>query len=257
LNLALNARDAMPDGGKLTIVTGNARLEESYIATLNEPVAAGAYVMIAVADTGAGMDRTTLDRAFDPFFTTKEVGKGTGLGLSQVYGFARQSAGHVKIYSEVGVGTTVKIYLPRRDDAGEEIERAAPPDMSRLRGAETILVVEDNDVLRAHAKEILEELGYCVLEASHGAAALEVLGETGDIDLLLTDVVMPGGVNGRQLADRALDLRPGLRVLFMTGYTREAILHHGRLDAGVTLIGKPFSFDELAAKVREVLSGGA
>ena len=253
LNLALNARDAMPDGGKLTIETANASLDKAYVASLNEPVEAGQYVMIAVADTGAGMDRPTRERAFDPFFTTKEVGKGTGLGLSQVYGFARQSAGHVKIYSEVGEGATIKIYLPRR--LGDPGEAAAPsaPDVPRSIGAETILVVEDDDALREYAKQILTELGYRVLEASSGAAALAALDGDEPIDLLLTDVVMPGGVDGRQLADQAVRLRPGLKVLFMTGYTRNAIVHHGRLDAGVHLIGKPFSFEELAAKVRERL----
>jgi PAS domain S-box-containing protein len=253
LNLALNARDAMPDGGKLTIETANASLDKAYVASLNEPVEAGQYVMIAVADTGAGMDQATRERAFDPFFTTKEVGKGTGLGLSQVYGFARQSAGHVRIYSEIGEGATIKIYLPRR--RGDPGEAAAPsaPDVQRSIGAETILVVEDDDALREYTQQILMELGYLVRKAGSGAAALAALDGDETIDLLLTDVVMPGGIDGRQLADQAVRLRPGLKVLFMTGYTRNAILHHGRLDAGVHLIGKPFSFQELAAKVRERL----
>jgi PAS domain S-box-containing protein len=253
LNLALNARDAMPDGGKLTIETANASLDKVYIASLNEPVEPGQYVMIAVADTGAGMDRATRDRAFDPFFTTKEVGKGTGLGLSQVYGFARQSAGHVKIYSEVGVGTTVKIYLPRRLGDDDEPTTDKTRDVSRSMGAETVLVVEDDDALREYAKDILRELGYRVLEASNGALALEVLDGDQRVDLLLTDVVMPGGVNGRQLANQAIRKRPDLKVLFMTGYTRNAIVHHGRLDAGIHMISKPFSFEELADKVRERL----
>ncbi|MFZ0206538.1 MAG: response regulator, partial [Roseiarcus sp.] len=253
LNLALNARDAMPDGGKLTIETANASLDRTYIASLEEPIEPGQYVMIAVADTGAGMGQATRERAFDPFFTTKEVGKGTGLGLSQVYGFARQSAGHVKIYSEIGEGTTIKIYLPRRLGDSAEATAEKAPDVSRSIGGETILVVEDDDALRKYAKEILTELGYHVLEANSGAVALAALERDEPIDLLLSDVVMPGGVNGRQLGDQAAHMRPGLKVLFMTGYTRNAIVHHGRLDAGVHLIGKPFSFEELAAKVRERL----
>ena len=253
LNLALNARDAMPNGGRLTIETANSSLDEAYVASLSEPVEPGQYVMIAVTDTGAGMDRATRERAFDPFFTTKEVGKGTGLGLSQAYGFARQSAGHVKIYSEIGEGTTVKIYLPRHLGAADEASANAVGEPARSVGAENILVVEDDDALRAYATEILRELGYRVLEASSGAAALDVLAGDHKIDLLLSDVVMPGGVNGRQLADQAKRQRPGLKILFMTGYTRNAIVHHGRLDAGVHMIGKPFSFEELAAKVRERL----
>ncbi len=253
LNLALNARDAMPGGGKLTIETMNSSLDSAYIATLTEPVTPGQYVMIAVADTGVGMDRATRERAFDPFFTTKEVGKGTGLGLSQVYGYARQSSGHVKIYSELGEGTTVKIYLPRHlgaDDA--EIEARGPAGQVALTGEESILVVEDDDGLRAYTREILQELGYRVLEAGNGVAALEIL-DSEHVDLMLSDVVMPGGLNGRQLADEASRRRAGLKVLFMTGYTRNAIVHHGRLDAGVQMITKPFTFDELAAKVRERL----
>jgi PAS domain S-box-containing protein len=250
LNLALNARDAMPDGGKLTIETANCFLDHSYIASLAEPVEPGQYVMIAVADSGAGMDRATRERAFDPFFTTKEVGKGTGLGLSQVYGFARQSAGHVKIYSELGEGTTIKIYLPRHLGAAEDAKAADLPDAARLAGTESILVVEDEDALRAYTSEILRELGYGVLEAGSGAAALEILAKDHAVDLLLTDVVMPGGLNGRQLADEATRRRPGLKVIFMTGYTRNAIVHQGRLDPGVDLIGKPFAFHELAERIR-------
>jgi PAS domain S-box-containing protein len=255
LNLALNARDAMPNGGKVTIETANTFLDHAYVTTLPEPVEPGQYVMIAVADTGAGMDRQTRERAFDPFFTTKGVGKGTGLGLSQVYGFVRQSGGHVKIYSEIGEGTTVKIYLRRH--IGEE-EGAA--DQGRLNeapraiGAETILVVEDDDAVRAYTTEVLGDLGYVVLEASDGVSALLLL-ERYAVDLLFTDVVMPGGMNGRQLADEAMRRRPGLKVLFTTGYTRNAIVHHGRLDAGVEMIGKPFTFADLSARVRALLDG--
>jgi PAS domain S-box-containing protein len=249
LNLALNARDAMPNGGTLTIATANSVLDKTYVAALSEPVAPGQYVMILVADTGTGMSRATRERAFDPFFTTKEVGKGTGLGLSQVYGFTRQSAGHVAIFSEPGEGTTFKIYLPRREGADDSAD-ALSADAGGEGGAENILLVEDDEALRTYTSEILRELGYRVSTCANGADALALLDQNVKIDLLLTDVVMPGGLNGRQLADRAIRKRPGLKVLFMTGYTRDAIVHHGRLDEGVHMIGKPFSFPELAAKVR-------
>jgi PAS domain S-box-containing protein len=253
LNLAVNARDAMPEGGKVTIETANCYLDEPYVSDLSEPVAAGQYVMIAVTDMGSGMDQPTLARAFDPFFTTKGIGKGTGLGLSQVYGFVRQSSGHVKIYSEPGQGTSVKIYLRRsageHDHVGENVPLPCAP---RAIGSETVLVVEDDAALRAYSVEILQELGYAVIEAENGAAALEAL-ERNRVDLLFTDVVIPGGINGRQLADEALRRRPMLKVLFTTGYTRNAIVHHGRLDAGVHLIGKPFTFDELGTKIRSLL----
>jgi PAS domain S-box-containing protein len=256
LNLAVNARDAMPDGGKVTVETANCYLDEAYVAALAEPVKSGQFVMIAVADTGVGMDRATLDRVFEPFFTTKDVGKGTGLGLSQVYGFVRQSEGYVRVYSEPGEGTTVKIYLPRhfgKEDGLESMER--PLDAPRAIGAETVLVVEDDDALRAYTLEVLNELGYRVIAASNAVAALDILEREPEIDLLFTDVVMPG-VNGRQLADEAERRRPGLKVLFTTGYTRNAIVHHGRLDPGVQMIGKPFSFDELGAKIRLMLDEG-
>jgi PAS domain S-box-containing protein len=258
LNLTLNARDAMPEGGKVTIETANCYFDESYVSSIPEPVEVGQYVMIAVADTGTGMDQTTVERAFEPFFTTKEVGRGTGLGLSQVYGFVRQSAGHVKVYSELDEGTTVKIYLPRYVGAEDHIEDAAQSQaVTGAIGTETILVVEDDDALRSYTVETLAELGYRVLSATRGVAALDILDSGDDIDLLFTDVVMPGGVNGRQLADEAVRRRPGLKVLFTTGYTRNAIVHHGRLDPGVQMIGKPFSIDELTRKVRAILDGGA
>ena len=256
LNLALNARDAMPDGGKVTIETANCHLDEAYVSALPDPVKIGQYVMIAVADTGSGMQPSTLERVFEPFFTTKEVGKGTGLGLSQVYGFVRQSAGHVKIYSEPGEGTIVKIYLPRHSGAEHEQEDISRSGNAvRAIGDESILVVEDDESLRAHVVEILRELGYRVLQAPAAAAALEILDRERGIDLLFTDVVMPGGMNGRQLADEAVRRRPGLKVLFTTGYTRNAIVHQGRLDPGVQMIGKPFSFDELGARIRASLDG--
>jgi signal transduction histidine kinase len=258
LNLAVNARDAMPGGGRLTIETANARLDDAYVAALAEPLPAGQYVLIAVSDTGTGIDRATLERVFEPFFTTKEVGKGTGLGLSQVYGFVRQSNGHVRIYSEPGEGTTIKIYLPRLIGTGPDPD--APPSASAatLRGeGETILVVEDEHELRHYTTETLRELGYAVLEAPDGHAALDILDRHPEIDLLFTDVVLGGALNGRALADEALRRRPGLKVLFTTGYTSNAIVHHGRLDPGVNLIGKPFTYADLAGKVRSVIDGGA
>ena len=256
LNLAVNARDAMPRGGKLTIETANCHLDDAYVGALGEPVPAGPYVLLAVTDTGSGMSPATSARAFEPFFTTKDVGKGTGLGLSQVYGFVRQSSGHIRIYSEVGEGTAIKIYLPRHaGNASLPIapQAAATPGIPHATGGECLLVVEDDEVLRAHATEILRELGYQVLAAANGAQALELIDREPAIDLLFTDIVMPGGMNGRQLADEAVRRRPGLRVLFTTGYTRNAIVHHGRLDGAVHLITKPYAFQELAAKVRERL----
>ena len=196
LNLALNARDAMPNGGRMTIETANCYLDEAYVRSLAEPVTRGQYVMIAVADTGMGMDQSTLEKAFEPFFTTKEVGKGTGLGLSQVYGFVRQSSGHVKIYSEIDEGTTVKIYLPRHLGATEIGPSDDMPDAVRAIGKETILVAEDDEALRLYTTDILRELGYRVLEAGSGAQALEILDKNDEVDLLFSDVVMPGGING-------------------------------------------------------------
>jgi CheY-like chemotaxis protein len=258
INLTLNARDAMPEGGKVTIETANCYLDESYVSAIPEPVDVGQYVMIAVADTGTGMDPLTVERAFEPFFTTKEVGRGTGLGLSQVYGFVRQSAGHVRVYSELDEGTTVKIYLPCYVGADEQVEAAEPTRAANgAIGTETILVVEDDEALRSYTVETLAELGYRVLSATNGAAAIDILDSGADIDLLFTDVVMPGGLNGRQLANEAVRRRPGLKVLFTTGYTRNAIVHHGRLDPGLEMIGKPFSSDELTRKVRAILDGSA
>ena len=257
LNLAVNARDAMPDGGTLTIETANARLDESYSAAHAE-VAPGQYVVIAVTDTGQGMSRDTLARVFEPFFTTKEVGKGTGLGLSQVYGFTKQSGGHVKIYSEEGQGTTVKLYLPRL--LSEETEQAASTPLATGLEAsprrETVLAVEDDDDVRAYTVECLRELGYRVLEAHDGPSAVRLMErQTRPIDLLFTDVVMPG-MSGRELADELRRHQPDLRVLYTSGYTRNAIVHGGRLDEGVEMIAKPFTFQALATKVRDVLESG-
>lgn len=250
MNLAINARDAMPDGGKLTIETANVSLDENYVSALVEPVPPGQYVMLAVSDTGNGMDNETIDRVFEPFFTTKEAGKGTGLGLSQVYGFVRQSGGHIRIYSEPGAGTTVKLYLPR--DLRIEAVEQEPVSNRAEGGSETILVIEDHDGLREYSVGVLRELGYQVLEAANGQAGLDLLRTRPEVHLLFTDVVLPG-LNGRKLANQALEFRPDLKVLFTTGYTRNAIVHNGRLDDGVSLITKPFTFDALASKVRKIL----
>jgi signal transduction histidine kinase len=254
LNLAVNARDAMSGSGKLTIETGNAFLDEGYVAT-NEDVAPGQYVMIAVTDTGAGMSEETRQRAFDPFFTTKDVGQGTGLGLSQVYGYVKQSGGHVKIYSEPGEGTTVKLYLPRLTGALQADEPSAKERVPHGRRDELVLVVEDDPEVRALTVETLRQLGYGVVEAANGSDALRALEAHRDVRLLFTDVGLPGGINGRALAEAARRLRPDLKVLYTTGYARNAIVHHGRLDPDVELIGKPFSYAALALKVRAILEG--
>jgi signal transduction histidine kinase len=253
LNLAVNARDAMPGGGKLTIETANAYLDETYVSA-QEDIKAGQYVVIAVTDSGMGMSKDIVAQVFEPFFTTKQPGQGTGLGLSQVYGFTKQSGGHVKIYSEPAHGTTVKLYLPRLVVAKAEVAEPAPDRVvSRVTRSATILVVEDEAAVRASSVEMLRELGYAVFEAVDGPMGLQVLEQQPDIQLLFTDVVLPGGLNGRQLADEARNRHPGLKVLYTTGYARNAIVHHGRLDPGVDLISKPFSYAALAAKVREVL----
>ncbi len=251
LNLCINARDAMVKGGRLTIETGNVHLDGDY-ASQHSEVGSGQYVMIAVSDTGTGMTSDILARAFDPFFTTKDVGKGSGLGLSMVYGFAKQSRGHVKIYSEFGHGTTVKLYLPR---APGDHEESFPTSSSELpRGQERIFLVEDDELVRMHVTRQLESLGYHVTSAHNGAEALEALKRNGDYDLLFTDVVMPGGVNGRQLAVAVAELYPNLPVLFTSGYTENAIVHHGRLDPGVHLLNKPYRLQDLAAKIRLALA---
>jgi signal transduction histidine kinase/CheY-like chemotaxis protein len=255
VNLAVNARDAMPDGGKLTIETSNAFLDENY-SRRHSDVEPGQYLLISVTDTGAGMTADIADRAFEPFFTTKTSGQGTGLGLSQVYGFVKQSGGHVKIYSEPGEGTTVRIYLPRlmREPKEEtEPDAAIEPDKA---GA-TILVIEDDNDVRAYLVEILRELNYRVFDAADGASALALI-ESRKLhpDLLLTDVVLPG-MNGRQAAERIAAIRPGIKVLFMTGYSRNAIVHQGRLDPGVEMIQKPLTQGALAARIRDLLEGPA
>jgi CheY-like chemotaxis protein len=253
LNLALNARDAMPDRGKITIETSNAFLDENYVRQ-HAGLAPGQYVQIAVSDTGSGMDAETIKQAFEPFFTTKPSGQGTGLGLSQIYGYVKQSGGHVKIYSEPGEGTTVKIYLPRLLDETKETS-LQETGVSGMSTGEIILVVEDDEEVRTYVAEILRDLGYRVFHVGDAEAALELVHrENGRIDLILTDVVLPNK-NGRMLADEATASYPAIRILFMTGYSRNAIVHQGRLDPGVALIQKPLTQADLAMKVREVLTG--
>ena len=253
LNIAINARDAMPDGGKLTIETSNAYLDDAYCKQHGE-IEPGQFVLVAVSDTGTGMPPDIAARVFDPFFTTKPPGKGTGLGLSQVYGFIKQSRGHIKIYSEVGAGTTVKIYLPRLHGEQELIARAVPTVAQMGNARETILVVEDDPLMLQLSTNALRELGYSVLHSANATDALAILDATPEIRLLFTDVVMPE-VNGKKLADEALRRRPELKVLFTTGYTPNAVVHGGVLDPGVNFLSKPFTLDQLAAKVRTLLDG--
>jgi PAS domain S-box-containing protein len=252
INLAINARDAMLDGGQLTIETANAYLDDNYART-NDEVRPGQYVGIFITDTGIGMSPETAAQAFEPFFTTKEIGQGTGLGLSQVYGFIKQSGGHVKIYSEAGEGTTVKLYLPRHRGAEGAIdERTETAGIPRGHG-EMVLIVEDDPDVRDYTVEMVGDLGYSVLSAPDGASALRLLDSNREITLLFTDVGLPGGTNGRQLAEQALRRRPKLKVLYTTGYARNAIVHQGRLDPGVTVVFKPFTYSDLATKLRQVL----
>jgi signal transduction histidine kinase/CheY-like chemotaxis protein len=252
MNLVINARDAMPKGGKITIATSNVILSESY-AEMHLTVEPGEYVMLAVSDTGCGMDAETQKRIFEPFFTTKEVGKGTGLGLATVYGIVKQSGGNIWVYSEPGQGTTFKVYFPRVNDAAERL-RGTGELKAILRGTETVLLVEDEAIVREMTRSVLEESGYQVLEAADGARALEICREHGrHIDIMVTDVVMPG-MSGRELAERVADLRPETKVLYMSGYTDDAIVHHGVLDQGMAFIEKPFTPDTFAHKVREVLN---
>jgi PAS domain S-box-containing protein len=254
LNLAINARDAMPDGGRVTIETLNCYLDDDYVGNYPD-LTAGQYVMIAVSDEGTGMSPEIMEKAIDPFFTTKAVGKGTGLGLSQVYGFVKQSKGHLKLYSEIGHGTAVKIYLPRYYGSEQPVDAAAVLRQPERRGtqSEVILVVEDEDRIREVTTEALRELGYTVFHAASAKQALQILESRPEIGLLFTDIVMPD-MNGRRLAEAALKLRPNLNVLYTTGYTRNAVVHNGVLDPGVNFIAKPFTFDQLGQKIREVLS---
>ena len=262
LNLAINARDAMPDGGRLTVETGNAYLDDAYAARFGD-VEPGQYVQLSVTDTGTGIAPELMEKVFEPFFTTKGHGEGSGLGLAMVHGFVKQSGGHVRIYSEVGQGTTVKIYLPRLMEEEHSVaapaERINPLELTAFaaRPGEAILVVEDNPGVRSYAHDALSDLGYRVHEASDAAAALAIAQGSARIDLLFTDVVLPGERNGRELAEQIRQQRPETVVLFTTGYTRNAIVHQGRLDAGVNLIGKPYTQDDIGRKVRELLDSKA
>jgi signal transduction histidine kinase len=253
VNLAVNSRDAMPNGGKLTLETGNIYLDEAY-AEVHREVAPGAYVMLAVSDNGTGIPAAILDKVFDPFFTTKEVGKGTGLGLSMVYGFVKQSGGHIKIYCEEGHGTSIKLYLPRA--TGREIDAVdlakAPPAQG---GTETILVVEDDPLVRQYVITQLVGLGYRAIPAANADEALLLIDQGTACDLLFTDVIMPGSRNGRELAGEVTQRRPGVKVLYTSGYSQSAIIHNGRLDPGVLLLTKPYRRADLAQMIRIALEG--
>jgi PAS domain S-box-containing protein len=252
LNLVINARDAMPDGGKLTVETGNSHLDNAY-ATLHPEIEPGQYVCISVTDTGSGMSAATIEKAFEPFFTTKPIGRGTGLGLSMIYGFAKQSGGHAKIYSQVGQGTTVKLYLPRFSGKVDQDEQV--PDLREIYNThtnETVLVVEDEFVVRELIVEVLKELGYSTLEADEGPAALKILDSKQRIDLVISDIGLPG-LNGRQIIDAARETRPLLKVLFMTGYAENAAIAAGFLEPGMAMITKPFAMEALATRIREML----
>ena len=252
LNLCINARDAMPEGGKLTLEVANAFLDDTYAAAHSE-VTPGQYVMLAVTDTGTGMSPEVMGRVFEPFFTTKPEGKGTGLGLAQAFGFTKQSGGHIKIYSEVGHGTSIKIYLPRTRRETDSLDTAAIPSEG---GSEHILVVEDDEGVRAAVVDMLTELGYRVSRAENAESALAVL-ETERPDLIFTDVVMPGAIHTRDFTRRAQQMHPGLRVLYTSGYTQNAIVHNGKLDDDALLLSKPYRKDELARKLRSVFAGTA
>ncbi|MBR0687169.1 CHASE3 domain-containing protein [Bradyrhizobium manausense] len=252
LNMAINARDAMPNGGKLLLETHRVVLDEAY-AQANAEVRPGPYVMLAVSDTGAGMAQSVQEKAFEPFFTTKEVGKGSGLGLSMVYGFVKQSGGHIKIYSEEGHGTTIKLYLPPGQGAAEAAAAIAPQAEG---GAETIFVVEDDNLVRNFVTAQLQSLGYKTVAAGDSKAALQLIEAGQAFDLLFTDIVIPGGMSGRELAEEIAKRRPGLKVLYTSGYTDNAIVHHGKLDDGVLLLTKPYRRNQLAEMIRKALNGG-
>jgi CheY-like chemotaxis protein len=254
LNLCINARDAMPRGGHLTIDACNLTLDATAIQDTEE-LTVGDYVQVSVSDDGTGIAPEILGQVFEPFFTTKDIGKGSGLGLSMVYGFAKQSRGHVKIYSELGHGTTVRLLLPRsRRAAAAEAAPSVPQQIPRGRH-ELVLVVEDDPSLRALAVELLERLGYRTLAAANADDALQLATNNRDVSLLLADMVLPGGKNGAELAREVRDVRPGLAVLFMSGYTENAVIHNGRLDEGVRLLEKPFTTNLLASAVRRALDG--
>ncbi|CAJ0856938.1 Sensor histidine kinase RcsC [Ralstonia sp. LMG 32965] len=254
LNLAINARDAMPDGGKLTLELSNATLDDEYVMSVPD-VSAGQYVMLAVTDTGTGMSPDVMDRAFDPFFSTKREGEGTGLGLSMAYGFVKQSGGHIRLYSEVEEGTTVRVYLPR--STGTAVEPARSKASGLKHGNETILVVEDDAKVRETVVDLLSGLGYAVLKANNAEQALAVVESGVHIDMLFTDVVMPGALRSPEMVRRAVQMLPALKVLYTSGYTQNAIVHGGRLDPGVELLSKPYSRQQLAFKIRQVLGSDA
>ncbi|MGE0737495.1 MAG: ATP-binding protein, partial [Alphaproteobacteria bacterium] len=257
LNLVVNARDAMPNGGHLTIETSNAYLDDAYAARFDD-VIPGQYLLLSVTDTGTGMRPELLARVFEPFFSTKGDQQGSGLGLAMVHGFVKQSGGHIRIYSELNEGTSIKIYLPRIKAAEaaanpEELPERDPRVETAAHRSETVLVVEDNDDVRRYAQSALDELGYTVLQARDGAEALRIIEDGARVDLLFTDVVLPGGMNGRELSRQILQKRPTLPVLFTTGYTPNAIVHHGRLDPDVQLLSKPYTQTDLSRKVRMML----
>ena len=255
LNLCINARDAMPDGGRLTVETQNSWIDER--SAKERDLQSGQYVAICVTDTGSGMTPEVLARAFDPFYTTKPMGQGTGLGLSMVYGFTRQSNGQVRLYSEVGSGTTVRIYLPRH--FGEAEAEAEPPQfeaMAHAGAGETVLIVDDEPTVRMLITEVLEELGYAAIEAADSVSGMKVLNSDVRIDLLITDVGLPGGLNGRQMADAARGKRPGLKVLFITGYAENAAIGNGHLQPGMHVLAKPFAMDKLAARIKLIIEQG-
>jgi len=253
LNLCINARDAMPDGGRITIETANKWIDRH--ASKSHDLPEGQYVALCVTDNGCGMSPEVIERVFEPFFTTKPIGQGTGLGLSMIYGFAKQSGGQVRIYSEVGAGTTVCIYLPRHHVVGE-IEEDTPPAQppSRSEQGETILVVDDEPTVRMLVCDVLQDLGYTVLQAHDSVAGLKMLQSGVRIDLLVSDVGLPGGMNGRQMADAARTGRPDLKVLFITGYAENAAIGNGQLEPGMAVITKPFPVEALATRVREMLA---
>ncbi|GJD56165.1 Blue-light-activated protein [Methylobacterium dankookense] len=252
LNLCINARDAMPDGGRITIETANRWLDT--VAARERDLEPGQYVSLCVSDTGTGMSPDVMAKAFDPFFTTKPMGQGTGLGLSMIYGFVRQSGGQVRIYSELGQGTTMCLYLPRHYGETEESDTLALlGEAPRARVGETVLIVDDEPTVRMLVTEVLEDLGYAAIEAADGASGLKVLQSDVRVDLLITDVGLPGGMNGRQMADAGRVSRPGLKVLFITGYAENAALGGGRLEPGMQVLTKPFVMEVLASRIREMI----
>jgi len=255
LNLCINARDAMPDGGKITIETANKWLDERAARELD--MREGQYLSLSVTDTGAGMPPEVIARVFEPFYTTKPIGEGTGLGLSMIYGFARQSGGQVRIYSEVGDGTTVGIYLPRHyGEVAESVDISREPEEHRSKQAETVLVVDDEAIVRMLLTDVLEDLGHTAIEAGDSASGLKVLQSDVRIDLLVTDVGLPGGMNGRQMADAARLIRPDLKLLFITGYAENSIFSAGKFPPGMAVLTKPFAMDTISARIRSMIEGG-